>query len=521
MRHGEADVLFVDVPHDFACPRSSWCLGYRCLISALRANGFAARILHPQTGGDGRARARMIQDIVGAHAGIVGFSTYDVQLPQLLVLIADLRRAGLRSHVTLGGLCASAIPELILCHAPGVDSIVFGEGDITVVDLARRVLRGEGGGRPLPGIALRGQEGTNTGGPAPPPELDALAAPILDDFRDPHQSAALHLVNDCVPVAGSRGCYGRCTFCCIHKFYRASGGRLWRPRSAATIVDDILAVRRTTPYQRVTFVDENFMGPGPAGRRHADEVAREIAARAPGTAFNLGCRPNDVDRGTFAALKSAGLAGVSLGIESMGNEALALFNKRTTPQINEAAVQLLEELGIFTEVTFIFFHPLSTLEETRANLAFVERVRRSRYAYFNNAQPFSELIPFFGTDLTRSLAERGLVERTIDGYTVRYADPRVGLIARSILGVPVDTLSRLGAMIPNDDNELADVAADLERAELHLKMVRLPGLAADLCAAFEGGASESSSGVLAALAEIRREAATITLLADRFLAHVA
>jgi hypothetical protein len=76
-------------------------------------------------------------------------------------------------------------------------------------------------------------------------------------------------------------------------------------------------------------------------------------------------------------------------------------------------------------------------------------------------------------------------------------------------------------MIPNDDNELADVAADLERAELHLKMVRLPGLAADLCAAFEGGASESSSGVLAALAEIRREAATITLLADRFLAHVA
>ena len=107
------DVLFVDFPQSFVFPEPNWCLGFRYMISTLREQGFSAELLHPPTIPRQPVRQRLIADILAAQASIVGFTTYDQSLSALLAFIKELRRAGLRSHVTLGGLCASAIPEEI------------------------------------------------------------------------------------------------------------------------------------------------------------------------------------------------------------------------------------------------------------------------------------------------------------------------------------------------------------------------------------------------------------------------
>jgi len=195
--------------------------------------------------------------------------------------------------------------------------------------------------------------------------------------------------------------------------------------------------------RKVTFVDENFMGPGALGRQHAVQIANELASKGPNIRFNFGCRPNDIDRETIIALKRSGLAAVTLGIESMGNETLVLFNKRTTPEVNYRALSVLEELKIPTEITFIFFHPLTTLDEVDANLNFVDYVRRSRFAYFNKYQPFSEFVPFFGTELTQRLSLMNLAVRTLSEHSIQYQDPRVALIARQILNTPANHVARL------------------------------------------------------------------------------
>ena len=490
----EPDVLFVDVPADFSAPESNWCLAYRTLIAALRAQGVSAAILHPRAH---RSRAALIEDIVASRAKVVAFTTYDVQLASLLELIADLRRAGLRSHVTLGGLCASAIPEVILRCEPGVDSVVCGEGEQSLADLATVVLRGASCAR-LPGVWTR--EGTSfvCGPRRSQPDLDAAPAPAIDDFlRD--GSAPLLLPHGAVPVVASRGCYGRCSFCSVQKFYRASGGRIWRGRGARQVVDEVERTIRAMSTSRVTFVDENFMGPGEVGRRHALSIAEELVHRGLSIEFNFGCRPNDVERQTFTALRTAGLRAVSLGIESMSSDALAEFNKKTTPDINREAIELCEELGIETEILFIFFHPRTTLGEVRANLDFVSFVRRCRSAYFTNAQPFSELIPFFGTDLTASHAAQGLVRWTAHGWTTHYTDERVAFLARQVLGVPVQLLARTRAAI----GRTSELSLRLEQAELHLKMTRIPELASDLCDRLEQGSSTRS--VTRAFAAERRK----------------
>jgi anaerobic magnesium-protoporphyrin IX monomethyl ester cyclase len=490
-------VLLVDVPADCSAPESNWCLAYRTLIAALRERGISAAILHPRAR---RTRTALIEDIVASRAKIVGFTAYDAQLVPLLAFIADLRRAGLRAHVTIGGLCASADPEAILRREAGVDSVVFGEGEESLADLAAAVLNGTHWAN-LAGVCARDGVSIVRGPRRAQPDLDAAPLPATDDFLlEP--SAPLRLPNGSVPVVASRGCYGRCSFCCVQTFYRASAGPIWRGRRASRVVDEVESATRAASTTRVTFVDENFMGPGEMGRRHALTTALELVRRGLKLAFNFGCRPNDVERETFTALRAAGLTAVSLGIESMSSEALAEFNKKTTPAINRAAIELCEELGIETEVLFIFFHPRTTLAEVRANLEFVSFVRSCRAAYFTNAQPFSELIPFSGTDLTARHRAEGIAA---------YADERVAFLVKQVMGVPVQLLARIRAAVGN----ASSLAAKLEEAERHLKMVRIPELASDLCDRLEKGTS--TRGVTRAFAVERRR---IHATAARFAALV-
>ncbi len=501
LRPTDSDVLFVDVPVDFRFPESSWCLGYRYMIAALRQAGFGGRILHPPLAAKGEsARQRLIAEIVAASERIVGFTTYDLQLGPLLDLIAGLRSAGLRSHITLGGLCASAVSGEILEKQPCVDSVVVGEGERAIVDLARAPARGVYQRPPLE-------------------DLSALPAPALEDFTSPGKSAPPRLINAAVPVIASRGCYGRCTFCCIHEFYR-SLGTSWRGVPPAMVVDEIERSIAATGARRVTFVDENFMGPKLIGSTHAVGIAREIVRRGIAVEFNFGCRANDLDRSTLEELQRAGLAAVSVGVESMSAPTLRLFRKGTSPDVNYAALALLEELGVSTEITFIFFHPMLGLSEIRDNLRFVDYVNRSRHLYFNNRQPFTSFIPFFGTELTARMGTAGLTERRLDAYEVRYADPAVGFIESAVRSVPTERLMDLRNLLPEDYSPaVARLRRLLHDYYVNLNMQRIPELVAHLCDRFERGDSTGSDDVRAVMSEFDTERERIDRLAGDLLSH--
>jgi anaerobic magnesium-protoporphyrin IX monomethyl ester cyclase len=242
------DVLFVDLPSDFHRPAKGWCLGFRYMMSSLRENGFTAQLLHaPRRGGQGA----LIAEIIRVNARIVGLTTYDISLAAVLEFAADLRRAGLRSHITVGGMCASAIPEEILRCANSVDSTVFGEGEGAIVELAKQVVSGGRGA--IPGVGTRVGGRVVRGETRPlAVDLDTLGAPALDGVTGDYVS------NGCVPVVASRGCYGRCTFCCIQRYYRSCEGPVWRGRRPAKIVDEIVEVTKLSGARNVTFVDENF-----------------------------------------------------------------------------------------------------------------------------------------------------------------------------------------------------------------------------------------------------------------------
>ena len=518
MQVSNNDVVFVNFPCDYSAPESKWCLGYRYMISALRKNGFSATIIHPEPEDDHVSKRHFIDAILKADASIVGFETYDEHLPALLAFIKELRGAGLESHVTLGGMCASAIPMNILQNVKEVDSVVCSEGELTMVDLAKHVVRKDMR-VPIPGMCWREGNALVKGeNRSLIEDLDTIPAPDLDDFQKECQNFSSSAR---VPVMASRGCYGNCSFCSIQRFYRNCPGKVWRARSAASLVDEITELIRLTGIDKITFIDENFMGPGKVGRRHAIEIAHEIKCRQLRIFFNFGCRANDINREVIEILKGAGLTAITLGIESMSADSLQLFNKSTTPALNYHTVQMLEELMINVEITFIFFHPLTTLKEIRENLSLSILFRNSQYLYFNNNQPFTEFIPFFGTGLTKSFEEMGLVKKDLTGHAMHYLDPHVDFITRSIFSVPVQRLSRLRSALPvKKSRPLVEIKASLREYEIHLKMVRLPELVYDLCDLFDQGAAMSDSKVSKVVAQFHQETERINLLIRRFIAHL-
>ena len=402
---------------------------------------------------------------------------------------------------------------------------MVGEGEYAIVDLARYLIRKEKT-LPIPGVWLRdtgpGSKGLVKGEARPLiADLDGVPEPALDHLDAAEENSPIHFVDGCAPVLASKGCYGRCTFCSIQRFYRSCPGKLWRGREAGRIAAEVEKLTRLTSLRKVTFIDENFMGPGKAGQQHAQGVAAALKERGLPLQFNFGCRSSDISAETIRMLKQAGLAAVTLGIESMAVETLQVFNKMTTPQMNSAAIDLLEKEQIYTEITFIFFHPLSTIAEIQENLRFVERVRRSQYAYFNNNQPFTGFIPFFGTELTGHFQRMGLVTRDLKGYTVRYEDPRVGFIAQRMLAFPSEALARLANALPaGKSTQVADMQAKIRAYRLYLSMERLPALAADLCDLFERGASVESDGVRAAAAAMDVEEQKVRAIFSQFMKHV-
>jgi len=261
----------------------------------------------------------------------------------------------------------------LLARHPEVTAVIVGEPEATIVEVAAalRVGRGAAGAVRGPAAALAVVPGLAVRGEAGKPRLTA-ARPLISDLDAlpfPRRTPEMTRLRE-TNVAGSRGCYGACTFCTINPFY---GGRsAWRPRSPESVAAEIEAALAARPSQRrFYFADPNFFGPGARGRERALALARLIGERFD-IRFGLEGRVNDIDEELVAALVAAGFDELLIGLESGSDATLKRLNKHTSVEQNRRALRILRAAGIEPNVGFIMFEPGSSLADVRVNLAFLE-----------------------------------------------------------------------------------------------------------------------------------------------------
>lgn len=262
--------------------------------------------------------------------------------------------------ITAYGFFATISAADIIKQSLAVDSVIIGEAEAPFAALARAVSSGSAVNE-LPGIAVRnGPDRITCTKQKPITDLDSVPFPV--------RTEALYRLSE-VNILGSRGCYGRCTFCYINGYY--GQGVPWRGRSPENIAAEISAIIIERGKKEFYFTDPNFFGPGQAGQERALKIAALM--KPLNITFGIEGRVNDIHDETIAALVDAGLRHILIGLESGRDESLRRMNKMTTVAQNEQALRILRKHGIEPNVGFIMFEPDSSLEDIRTNFEFLKR----------------------------------------------------------------------------------------------------------------------------------------------------
>ena len=325
-------------------------------------------------------------------SGMIGFTATTPVLPVAASYARRLKeRLGL--PIVIGGAHVTALREKAL--SPDMDFAVFGEGETTLVELARECEGGRGYAG-VQGLAWREGHLVRVNPPRPFIEdLDSLPFPTRGKVAPSRYSFEVPGLG-IVPVflaELSRGCPFNCVFCGEGVY----NGRKIRSRSPARVAEDMLDAKTRFGAAHFGLVASTLT----ADRGVMEGLCRELIRRKAGLTFEGQTRANLVDEPLLALMREAGLVRLNFGLESVDPDALRLMRKSVEPQEVRTALRLCRRLGISTTVASMIGNPGDTRETVMATARFVRATPEIRYS------PFAISVPYPGTELYR-MAEQGM-----------------------------------------------------------------------------------------------------------------
>jgi len=285
------------------------------------------------------ARARLVAISVPMHTAL-----------RLGVAVARrVREVNPGAHVCFYGLYATLNADWLL--AGDADSVLSGESEAALVDLAERLERGEA---PPRRRSVLGRLDF----PAP----SRAALPPLTKYAHVERDGRLELAGH---VEASRGCKHLCRHCPIPPVY---GGRFFVVDREVVLADVGRLVEAGA--RHITFGDPDFLnGPG-----HALAVARGVHAAHPGVTFDFTAKVEHLlkHRRHLPELAALGCIFVVSAVESLSDVVLGHLDKGHTRADVVAVLRATRETGIALRPTWVPFTPWTTLADYREMLDFVE-----------------------------------------------------------------------------------------------------------------------------------------------------
>jgi len=417
-------------------------LGLEYMKGRLCGEGFSAEIYNLDFPGPGESRTRPPRDLV---AGFIQRKDYEGLFRQLRKPLEDrgsiwwtdfadtLKKVspaivgiGMNTPQYHAGMTAARIVREVLPGAKLVaggihptvmagdvlagevfDVAAAGEGEKTVVRLARHFIRGEGDLESIPGIRFkRGKETVWTG---PVDQLDDL------DTLDFPSRECLAGAGDRVPtveysasIITKRGCPFRCSYCAPSALWPRSGTRY---RSAENVAEEIDYLKRRFELAYLYIYDDTFN----IKKSKVMKFCDTLASRRTGLNWHCYVRADRLDDEQAGEMKRAGCDSVYIGCESGSQDLLDRMNKNLEVDDLRRAVEISRRHGFRVVCSFIAGHP----DETPASLAASENLARElspdkTVVFF--------MVPFPGSEMYVSLKEKGLI-RTFDWFLFNMSNP--------------------------------------------------------------------------------------------------
>jgi anaerobic magnesium-protoporphyrin IX monomethyl ester cyclase len=273
--------------------------------------------------------------------------------------MVDLARAA-GCPVVVSGSDATDHPDLYL--ARGAAAVILGEGEITLADLADRLLSGSGIAD-VAGIAHLDDAGVVRKTVSRPfiRSLDDMPFPAwdlvdVDRYRRIWRARhGYHSMN----LATTRGCPYHCNWCAKPIY-----GQRYAVRSAAAVVEEMAWLKHHFAPDHFWIVDDVFgLKPG-----WVEEFSRLVREKKVRTRFRCLMRADQVTPAVADALALAGCQMVWMGAESGSQRVLDAMEKGLRVDDIRTASRHLREAGIDVGFFLQFGYPGETWEDIEATL---------------------------------------------------------------------------------------------------------------------------------------------------------
>lgn len=331
------------------------------------------------------------QELKSFKPDLIGATCVTLSFNAAVRILRKCKRINKNIVTVIGGPHASFTAKEILAKSRWVDFVVIGEGEYSLLDLAKRVEE-KGDIRKVNGIAYReGRKVIFTQPRELIDDLDSIPFPARHRLELNKYTDGLYDYSFCTIVT-SRGCFGKCIFCVGPLIF----GSKVRYRSPESVVDEMENIKRLG-FKNINISDDTFT----ANHKHVHAVCELIKSRKLGIPWVVFARVDTVDKDLLLEMKSAGCIGVLYGVESGDPKVLENCKKGITVDQVMSAVRMTKEAGIPQIITsFIVGLPRETRDGLIKSLKLAEGLDSSSCFHF--------LSPYPGTQVYERANEYGI-----------------------------------------------------------------------------------------------------------------
>lgn len=438
--------------------RENLGLGY--LASYLRYAGFDVEIIDSRI--ENHSPESATAEIIKNNPFLVGFSIIAKDAIEWCEKVGDSLKKKTKDsllHISLGNYFPTLQPKRALESMPSADSVILGEGELTLTGLVKGLYSEKNWSR-MTGIAHRTKNKIVIG-----KRRELIKK--LDELPFPeHYASKYHLTE--FAIEGSRGCYCACSFCSISPFVQAkSVTEKWRFRSAKNIVDEIEnTIQKTSDIKVFRFVDPDFVG-SPEHTNRLKDFIQELKNRNIVIDFIIDTRPDNVINvplKIWQDLRDVGLKEVYLGVESASPFIKKMMFKRSTIEEDTKAISILNDLGIKTRFGFMMITPWTKEEDIIPNALILRSLGFARLDKF-----FQEMYLVPGTSAIELVKKTSKIWFNNQGkgeyytYELPYPINNLRKISGFITNNCLDFLERIESLHENILKREASLDNDLEK----------------------------------------------------------
>lgn len=309
----------------------------------------------------------------------------------------------------VGGPHVTVVPVEFLKEAKNFDVAVIGEGEYTMLDIAK-FFEGRKKIDAVQGIAYRKGEKVMLN-PRRPfiKNLDELPYPAyhlveMEQYLNPKKIEYRSFQKRAISMITSRGCPFNCSFCSVHLHM----GRIFRAHSADYVVNHIEYVVNNYRVKTIYFEDDNLT----LDIKRFEEICDKIIEKGIRISWETpnGVRPDRLTPTLLEKMKRSGCQSVFFGIESGDQYVLDKIIDKSL-KLNDVirVAEICKELGIKTGAFYIIGFP----GEKKENMMKTVELALTLKKEFDVGMHLFIATPLYGTRLYEECVKKGYIQEKL------------------------------------------------------------------------------------------------------------